>query len=320
MLGAFLALCSAATFGLNNAALRRGVLKGSVLQAMAITVPMGVPLFALAAAALGGLGALDGFSAQGLFWLAVAGIVHFIIGRYGNYRATRAMGANLSGPVQQMSILVSLVLALLYLGESLTPLSVLGILLVVVGPLVMMRGRQKGEKTRSGFEPRYAEGYFYGAVCALGYGASPLFIAWGLEGGGVAESLAGGLVSYAASAAVIGLILLVPGQLGQVLTLERGPAGWFVVSGLFVFLSQMFRYMALAVAPVSIVVPIQRLSVVFRVLFSWLINRDHELFGFWVLFGIAISLVGAVLLTVSVDWIAALLPQGFGIALAWRWP
>ena len=48
MLGAFLALLSAALFGFNNAATRRGVLNGSVIQGMAITVPMGVLLFGLA--------------------------------------------------------------------------------------------------------------------------------------------------------------------------------------------------------------------------------------------------------------------------------
>ena len=45
MLGAFLALCSAATFALNNAFARRGVLTGSALQALAISVPIGVPMF-----------------------------------------------------------------------------------------------------------------------------------------------------------------------------------------------------------------------------------------------------------------------------------
>ena len=47
MLGATLALLSAIAFGMNNAAARRGVITGSVLQGLAVTVPIGVPLFAL---------------------------------------------------------------------------------------------------------------------------------------------------------------------------------------------------------------------------------------------------------------------------------
>mgnify|MGYP006274327947 FL=1 len=322
MIGALLALLSAASFGLNNAALRRGVLRGSVLQALTITVPMGAPLFALAALAFGALGGLTALPAASVFWFAVAGIVHFLLGRYGNYRATRAMGANLSGPVQQMSVLVSLVLALAFLGERLTPLSVLGIVLVVIGPFVMLQGRKGAEpvRTKSGFEPDYGEGFVWGLVCAFGYGSSPLFIAWGLAGAGPAESLLGGLISYGAAALALAALLLLPGRLAHARQIERGAAGWFVVSGLFVFVSQMFRYAALALAPVSVVAPIQRLSVVFRVLFSWLINRDHEVFGVWVLSGIALSLLGAALLTLSVERVAALLPPGLAAAMAWTWP
>ena len=45
MLGGFLALLAAATFGLNAVATRRGVLTGTVAQGLAITVPIAVPIF-----------------------------------------------------------------------------------------------------------------------------------------------------------------------------------------------------------------------------------------------------------------------------------
>lgn len=324
MLGAVLALLSAATFGLNNAALRRGVLSGSVLQALAITVPLGALLFAAIALIAGALPLVLEFSAVGVAWLVAAGIVHFVIGRYGNYRATRAMGANLSGPVQQTSVLVSLVAALAFLGESLTPLRIAGIVLIVAGPTIMLRGQRRSRRpaTPSGFVPDYVEGYAYSALSALGYGISPLFIRLGLEGGGLAASLAGGTISYAAATAVIAAILLLPGNASHALAPDGRAARWFAASGLFVFVSQMFRYMALAVAPVSVVVPIQRLSIVFRVLFSWLLNRDHEVFGVQVLLGIGLSLAGAVALTVSTDAVLALLPlpEAVSDSMLWRWP
>ena len=52
MLGGLFALLSAATFALNQASARRGVLHGTVLQALCITVPMGVPFFLAIAAPL----------------------------------------------------------------------------------------------------------------------------------------------------------------------------------------------------------------------------------------------------------------------------
>jgi uncharacterized membrane protein len=102
--------------------------------------------------------------------------------------------------------------------------------------------------------------------------------------------------------------------------LDRSARNWFAVSGMFVCVSQMLRYMALAVAPVTIVVPIQRLSVVFRVIFSWLINRDHEVLTGKVLAGIAISLVGAFAITLSTDIAISLLPMEWADLLTLEWP
>ncbi len=332
MTGALLALLSAASFGLNNATLRRGVLTGSVLQALAVTVPLGVPLFALGGLAFGAYGALGGFAAESWAWMSAAGVVHFVVGRYGNYRATRAMGAALSSPIQQLSVLVSLALALVFLGESLTPLRAIGILLVIFGPIVILRerpGRAPAQR-QPGFVVNYVEGCAWGLVCAVGYGVSPLFIRYGLAGGfdtglyggGIRDSIAGGLISYLAASLAIGLILAVPGNVAHVRALDPTAARWFAASGFFVFLSQFFRYMALALAPVSVVVPVQRTSVVFRVIFAWLLNRDHEVLSLRVLAGIGISLIGVMALTISTEVVLALfdLPDAVAGLARLSWP
>lgn len=301
--------------------LRRGVLTGGVLHAMAITVPLGVPLFALACLATGGFHALTAMSADGWLWMSLAGVIHFVVGRYGNYRATRALGATLSSPIQQLSVPISLVLALLFLDEVLTPLRLAGFVLVMIGPLVAVRGQGKGKRSNKEFEPQLAEGTLWGAVCALGYGASPLFIMKGLgPDGGIVDSLAGGFVSYTAATIVVILLVAVAGGRQFLRVLDPIARKWFALSGIFVFLSQMFRYMALAVAPVSVVVPIQRLSVVFRVIFSWYINRDHEVFTASALFGIAVSLIGAIALSLSTDVVLAFLPATWAELLTTTWP
>ena len=70
---------------------------------------------------------MAGFSPRALAALALAGILHFVWGRYCNYRATSAIGTNLVAPVQQVNLIVTLSLAIWLLGEQLTPLRVLGI-------------------------------------------------------------------------------------------------------------------------------------------------------------------------------------------------
>lgn len=303
MLGALLSLASAAFFGLNNATIRRGVIKGSVLQAMAITVPFGVPMFIAFAAFMGGFQAMAEWGLAPWLWMSLAGVVHFVAGRYGNYKATQTIGATLSTPIQQVSILVALILAFAFLGETVNMVNVAGILLVVVGPMVLLRRRGNIAKAgrAKGFEPQYGPGLFWGAVCALGYGTSPLFVALGIGAGGIADSVGGLLVSYTAATLTVIAIIAGAGWEKTVGGLERETAIWFLLSALFVGLSQLFRYVALAIAPLSVVVPIQRLSVVFRLIFNAILNRDHEIFDRWVVASILLSVVGAIALAADTE-------------------
>jgi uncharacterized membrane protein len=117
-------------------------------------------------------------------------------------------------------------------------------------------------------------------------------------------------------------MLLWPSQWQSFRKLDATSSKWFVLSGLTVGLSQMCRYMALAIAPVSVVTPIQRLSLVFRVYFGWIINPQHEVFGGRVVGGTVLSLLGALALSVSTDSFlhAVPLPAPVISALAWQWP
>jgi uncharacterized membrane protein len=172
------------------------------------------------------------------------------------------------------------------------------------------------------FTPNYTEGYIFALLSGTGYGVSPIFVRMGLEGVGPGGSLAGGLISYGAATVLIALFMLWPGQFRHVLTLQREPAKWFTFSGIFVCLSQIFRYMALSVAPVTVVTPILRLSLIFRFLFSWLINREHEIFGGRAVAGTLVSLLGALALSISTEFVLTLVPlPDFVVAIArWQWP
>jgi uncharacterized membrane protein len=313
-------------------------LTGSIAQGMAITVPIGVPLFFVAALVTGHLGAVAGFSPAALMALAAAGVLHFVWGRYCNYRATRAMGTNLVAPVQQFNLLVTLVLAVWLLGEYLTPLKILGIGLILLGPTFTMPAREKkddGERAVSdekitpidaekpqAFQPKYAEGYLFALLSASGYGLSPILVRVGLENQGLGVSLAGGLVAYVAATIAFALILLWPGQWRHVLAINRESAKWFTFSGFLVFFSQMFLYMAMSVAPVTVVSPINRLSILFRLYFSRLLNPQHEVFGGPVIVATVVSLAGAVALSLSTDVMQELLPLPPSVVqvLNWRWP
>ena len=126
--------------------------------------------------------------------------------------------------------------------------------------------------------------------------------------------------SYTAAAIIITIAVFFAGGVAFMRDLDKTARNWFAISGFFVFVSQMLRYMALAIAPVTVVVPIQRLSAVFRVIFSWMINREHEVLTPKVLVGIAISLLGAFALTLSTDIAISLVPMEWAEVLTLEWP
>ena len=329
MFGGLLALCSAITFAYANASVRRGVLTGSVLQAVAISLPVALPIFMLAMLMTGGFRLLAGFSWRSIGLLAFAGIIHFTWARYCNYRATKAIGANLVAPIQQFSLVISLVLAVVWLGERLTSLRILGIVLVFLGPALTLKTDRKAPAPRSAdasadntFNPEYAEGYIYALLSTIGFGISPILIRMAFDTKSIAAGIDGGFISYAAATLAIALTLLASGQWRSFASMNATSSKWFVLSGIAVAVSQMFRYMALAIAPVSVVSPIQRLSLVFRLYFGRIINPHHEVFGGRVIWGTVLSLLGAVALSVSTESVlhSIPLPDTVISVLTWHWP
>jgi drug/metabolite transporter (DMT)-like permease len=182
LLGILYAALGAFTFALNNVAMRRGVVTGSVLQGMAVTVPIGGFSFLLMTAAFGELTQLVGFPPVALAWLAGQGIVHFVLGRYCNYRSNQLMGVNLAAPVVQLQVPFAMMLAVAMLHEQFTVMQVIGSVLMLGGSFVTQTrsGKRRNNATEPrpkpepAFRPRVVSGYLFGLGAAACYGASPL--------------------------------------------------------------------------------------------------------------------------------------------------
>jgi len=84
----------------------------------------------------------------------------------------------------------------------------------------------------------------------------------------------------------------------------------------------MFLYMAMSVAPVTVVAPFNRISILFRLYFSRWLNPKHEVFGGNVIAGTVVSLLGAVALSMSTEVVQSIVPFSDGIIalLNWHWP
>jgi drug/metabolite transporter (DMT)-like permease len=327
VLGALYAALGAFTFALNNVAMRRGVVTGSVLQGMAMTVPIGGLSFLAMAVAFGQLGQLVAFPTVALGWLAGQGIVHFVIGRYCNYKSNQLMGVNLAAPVVQLQVPFAMILAVATLHEKFTVLQFFGSVLMLGGSFITQSNAGKRKKAAAplaasmpipavppqklpvapepkpgpGFRPRILSGYVFALGAATCYGSSPLMARAAFLNAPGAGAAAGGCLAYLAATLFFSLILLKPGSWGDIKGLKRENLPWFLSSAVLVAISQAFVYASLAVAPLLVVTPILQLSLVFRLLLSQWINRDHEVMNSAVLVGAVAAVLGSILVSLDTD-------------------
>jgi drug/metabolite transporter (DMT)-like permease len=332
LLGVLYAALGAFTFALNNVTMRRGVVTGSVLQGMALTVPIGGLSFLIMTIAFGELHQLVVFPMAALIWLACQGVVHFVIGRYCNYKSNQLMGVNLTAPVVQLQVPFAMLLAVLMLHEKFTVLQAIGSALMLGGSFITQGNAGKSKKKASAllsaataipttrsqgelaaakpkpiFQPRVFSGYFFGLGAAMCYGSSPLMARQAFLLAPDISTTAGGCLAYTAATLFFLLILLKPGSWADIKSIKRENVPWFLSSAVLVAISQAFVYASLAVAPLMVVTPILQLSLVFRLFLSQLINRDYEVMNSAVLIGAFTAVLGSMLVSLSTDALTGLL-------------
>jgi drug/metabolite transporter (DMT)-like permease len=337
LLGVLYAALGAFTFALNNVAMRRGVVTGSVLQGMALTVPIGGLSFLVMTIAFGELYQLVVFPMAAFTWLACQGVVHFVIGRYCNYKSNQLMGVNLTAPVVQLQVPFAMLLAVVMLHEKFTVLQAIGSALMLGGSFITQGNAGKGKRKTSApltaatsiptvpsqeelaqeelaapvpkpiFQPRVFSGYIFGLAAAMCYGSSPLMARQAFLHAPDISTAAGGCLAYTAATLFFLLILLKPGSWADIKSMKRENLPWFLSSAVLVAISQAFVYASLAVAPLMVVTPILQLSLVFRLFLSQLINRDHEVMNTAVVIGAFTAVLGSILVSLDTEKLTTLL-------------
>ena len=320
MLAVVYVLLSSMSFAMNQAGVRRGMLRGSALQGVYISIWIGVPVLIISAAVSTQLFRAGDLEPRSYLLLVAVGVNHFIIGRYCNHRAIGAVGANRNRTIVGANVPFSILLAVVLLGEEVTQWMWVGMALVLAGPAIVFRRQSSATPPRTspqsvhaavgesaeapaagavqGAEPeapppRFVEGYAFGLLNAISFGISPLLVRSALGGSGL--GVLGSLVAYSAASVVLVPLLALPMVRANLHRIDAVTSRWFMVSAVSVVLAQMFRYLALSVAPVTVVLPLMRAGSVLLLPVSYVFNRRIESFEPRVLVGIFISITGSLL-------------------------
>lgn len=83
-------------------------------------------------------GGLAHYPRAGFAWFAMVGVINFLVGRQCNYNATKRLGATRAVSLFACSPLISIVLAVLFTGETIHLLQLFGVGLIVGGVVLVV--------------------------------------------------------------------------------------------------------------------------------------------------------------------------------------
>lgn len=130
------AIMAALGWGTDSVLARQGLRKLPPALGTAISLCASLPICLILLAIVGpGRYPLAGFA-----WFGMLGLINFLLGRQFNYRSTKRLGAARAASLMATAPLVSITLAVLFAGEHVTPLLLLGVALSVSGVILVVSG------------------------------------------------------------------------------------------------------------------------------------------------------------------------------------
>ncbi|MFC2033655.1 DMT family transporter [Chloroflexota bacterium] len=290
-IGAILALLSALAFAGNQVLVRRATHQANEsFTAMAMTLLIGTPPFALITYLTGEWYYLWSISWRAIILLISAGIVQFIIVTYVYYSAIRMLGANKAVSIARTNIIISILFGIFFLNEHVTAFLVIGALFIMAGAILVSIGNEKGSVR----VPQ--KGVFLALGAALGMATSAAFIRLAMQE--FPHVFAGTFLAYIASFILIVFITVSSHSARRNLLLQKRETVLLLTVVSFAMLAaHVLRFAALIYSPVSVVQPLQGTIALFVFALSWIANRRIDVFNWRVIAAILLVSFGTFLVS-----------------------
>ena len=184
------------------------------------------------------------------------------------FKALSVGDVNKVVPVDKMSTVLAVVLAIVLFGEtSNLTVKLAGTVVITLGTFLMIEKKQAARPERkSSLWLAYAIG---AAVFAA---LTSVLAKVGIEG---VESNLATAIRTCVVLLMAWLIVVGKGKIAQVRSVKPSELGFLAASGVATGASWLFYYYAIAAGQVSVVVQIDKLSILVSVLFAWLVFKER---------------------------------------------
>lgn len=187
-------------------------------------------------------------------------------------------------PIDKSSTVMTILLAALLLGESVTLTKGVGVVLIAVGTFLMIEKKGGVQKEVGGWMLAAFGSAIFAALTSI----------LGKVGITAVESNLGTALRTGVVLVMAWVMVFVQGKQGQMRTVPRNELGFICLSGLATGASWLCYYKALQLGPASLVAPIDKLSILVTVLFSYLVF--HEKLSKKALAGLAVLVAGTLVM------------------------
>ncbi|MFC4247951.1 EamA family transporter [Natribaculum luteum] len=282
-----LALGTAFAFATSSVLVRFGVERSEPIAALFVTVTVNVVVLWAVSLVLYDV-TIDIWAWR---YFILAGMFAPVLGRLCNYVGLRRVGVNLTVPISNSNPLVSVVLAVLLFGETLSPRGQAGAFAAIAGGILLTSANRD---EADGIGVRYRD-LLFPVTGALIYGSVQLLRKAGMDL--VPAPAVGAAVNLTTSwIVVIVFLVAVPSQRDRLL-IPRDDLRYFALAGFASSVGLICLYAALLSGTVVVVTPILNASPLFALVLTYAFLRDREPFSTQVLAGTTLVVAGVGLLT-----------------------
>lgn len=181
------------------------------------------------------------------------------------FRALQLGDINKVVPIDKSSTVLTILLAAIFLQEGVSLTKGIGVVLIAVGTFLMIEKKQSGGETKS------AAWLWYALGSAVFASLTAILGKVGISG---VESNLGTAIRTGVVLLMSWVMVFVTGKQGALKAIPKNELFFICLSGLATGGSWLCYYKALQDGPASVVVPIDKLSILVTVLFSYLVFRE----------------------------------------------
>jgi len=262
--------------------IRQGLRGSTSFAGFWINLAVGTVGLWVAVFATGGIGHV---SALGFALFGLAGLIGTIGGRLLRFVSIEKVGAAISSALTNLNPLISSCLAVLLLGERVTPAIVAGTLVIVLGTILL-----SGGGLRLGVRPVELALPVLSALC---FGVVAILRKVGLS---QMSAVTGSAVNVTTALVAFTAFLIASGNREAMVVRGRSLAH-FVAAGITENAGVFLNVVALGLGTVSVVAPLYGSAPIFVLLLSYFFLRGVEILSGRVVFGTVLIVLGVYLIT-----------------------